>query len=138
MNHSRDYPQLALAVKYYVSGYVSGLLTEGRELVGDVDGHVPVEGLVPVKDYSPTGRPPEEVVVMEKARDYRADAVFFAAGTHGRPQQPQAFIFADSGPVDDEEFARLHQKLWSWGGVQPTFLLQCTMHRWENDDSVVA
>lgn len=81
------------------------------------DRQSPVEGLTPVKDYVPAGRPPEEVIVMEKARDYGADAVFFAAGTHGRPQQPQALIFVDNSPPDDEKFAKLHQKLWSWGGV---------------------
>lgn len=87
------------------------------ELDVDIDNSAPIDGLVPVKNYKPAGRPPEEVVIMEKARDYGADAVFFAAGTHGRSQQAQAFIFASSGPSDDEEFAKLHQKLWSWGGV---------------------
>jgi hypothetical protein len=36
-----------------------------------------VDGLVSVRDYSPDGRPPEEVVIMEAARRYGAVAVVF-------------------------------------------------------------
>lgn len=41
------------------------------------DAAVTVDGLVRVADYTPVGRPPEEVVMMEKARTYGAYAVFF-------------------------------------------------------------
>lgn len=76
-----------------------------------------VDGLVPVKGYGKDGRPPEEVAIMEKAQDYEATAVFFEAGRDGRPPLAQAFVFVSDGPARDESFARLHQRLWSWGGV---------------------
>ena len=75
------------------------------------------DGLVPVEGYRPAGRPPEEVAVIEKARDYGAHAVFFEAGRNGRPPIPQAFVFVSDGPADDLQFADLHQRLWCWGGV---------------------
>ncbi len=78
---------------------------------------VPVEGLVYVTGYQPNGRAPEEVAIMEKAHEYGATAVFFEAERNGRVSQPQAFIFLSNGPEEDEEFAELHKKLWSWGRV---------------------
>ncbi|MCB9182991.1 MAG: SAM-dependent DNA methyltransferase [Flavobacteriales bacterium] len=53
---------------------------------------------------------------MDKAREYKADAVFFEASRSGRPPVPQAFIYKRGGPTD-EHFAVLHKRLWSWGGV---------------------
>jgi hypothetical protein len=76
-----------------------------------------VDGLVPVRGYHRDGRPPEEVAMMEKAAAYGADAVFFEAGRNSRPPVAQAFVFVSDGPVDDVQFAGLHQRLWSWGGV---------------------
>lgn len=75
------------------------------------------DGLVPVAGYHHQGRPPEEVAVIEKAENYGAQAVFFEAGRNGRTPLPQAFVFASDGPADDPNFADLHQRLWSWGGV---------------------
>ena len=77
----------------------------------------PVDGLVPVFGYEYEGRPPEEVFIMEKAREYGATAVFFEAERNGRPPQAQAFIFLASGPAENDAFAELHKKLWSWGRV---------------------
>jgi hypothetical protein len=54
---------------------------------------------------------------MEKARAYGARAVFFEAGRHGRPPAAQAFVFEASDDLDDDRFAKLHKRLWSWGGV---------------------
>ncbi|HJT71325.1 MAG TPA: N-6 DNA methylase [Terriglobales bacterium] len=76
-----------------------------------------VDGLVPVKGYRPDGRQPEEVAMMERAAAYQAHAVFFEAGRNGGPPVAQAFIFVSDGPADDPQFAELHQRLWSWGGV---------------------
>jgi len=76
-----------------------------------------VDGLVPVKGYQRDGQPPEEVAMMEKAAAYGADAVFFEAGRNGRAPVAQAFVFVSDGPAHDPEFAALHQRLWSWGGV---------------------
>ena len=83
----------------------------------DTDKPTPLEGLIPVSGYQPRGRPPEEVVMMEKATSYGAHAVFFEASRNGRPAVAQAFVFVSKGPEDDTEFAYLHQRLWSWGGV---------------------
>lgn len=76
-----------------------------------------VEGLVLVQSYQRSGRPPDEVALMEKAREYGARAVFFEASRNGKRSLPQAFVFVADGPERDREFAELHKKLWSWGGV---------------------
>src|SRR2546421_1469877 len=76
-----------------------------------------VDGLVTVEGYRRDGRPPEEVAMMEKAAGYRAHAVFFEAERNGRAPVAQAFVFISDGPADDLQFAALHQRLWSWGGV---------------------
>ena len=70
-----------------------------------------------MKGYQRAGRPPEEVTIMEKADAYEAHAVFFEAGRNNRPPVAQAFVFVSDGPADDPQFAQLHQRLWSWGGV---------------------
>lgn len=85
------------------------------ERIGDAT--VSVDGLVRVADYTPEGRPPEEVVMMEKACAYGAHAVFFEGGSSNRAVVAQAFVFVSDGPADDPEFAALHRRLWSWGGV---------------------
>jgi hypothetical protein len=76
-----------------------------------------VEGLVLVHGYLAEGRPPEEVAIMEKARAYRAHAVFFEASINGRPPLAQAFVYISAGPQEDAQFGALHRRLWSWGGV---------------------
>lgn len=82
----------------------------GEELPG-------VDGLVAVANYVPDGRPPEEVAVVEKAATYGARAVFFEAGRHGRAAVAQALVFDIADHRDDQQFAELHKRLWSWGGV---------------------
>lgn len=76
-----------------------------------------VDGLILVGSYVNDGRPPEEVVMMEKAREYGAQAVFFEASRNGKRSVAQAFIFVAEGPEKNQEFAAIHKKLWSWGGV---------------------
>lgn len=97
------------------------MLTGGQQpwwnQLSDAVRGVAVEGLVFVKTYRRDGRPPEEVVLMEKAREYGAQAVFFEAGRNGKRSVPQAFVFVADGPERDHEFAEIHKKLWSWGGV---------------------
>ena len=85
--------------------------------VANPDDGFAVDGLVPVAGYRPDSLHPEQVAVMERAQKYRATAVFFEAGRNGRPGVAQAFVFVTDGPADDAEFAQLHQRLWSWGGV---------------------
>ena len=76
-----------------------------------------VEGLVPVTDIDRLGRAPEERVMLEKAREYGAQAVFFEASRNGKHSVAQAFVFIADGPESDPAFAETHRKLWSWGGV---------------------
>lgn len=76
-----------------------------------------VDGLVAVVGYSPAGRPPEEVAMMEKAHHFGARAVFFEAAHHGKAPIAQAFIFDADDEPDSIRFAELHKRLWSWGGV---------------------
>jgi N-6 DNA Methylase len=83
----------------------------------DVNSYASVDGLVPVQGYIRTGRPVEEVAIMEKAERYGADAVFFEAPHDGKAPVAQAFIYRSDGPAKDPNFAKLHQRLWSWGGV---------------------
>lgn len=86
----------------------------------DLDGtssQTTVDGLVPVDSYQNDGRPPEEVAMMEKARAYQAQYVFFEAGRNGRPPVAQAFVYVSDGPADDTKFGERHKRLWSWGGV---------------------
>lgn len=94
-------------------------MNNGAQWLADLDktGHAPVDGLVPVQGYELGGRPPEEVVMMKKAEAYGAHSVFFEAGRKGRPPVAQAFVFVSDGPPNDQKFAELHQRLWSWGGV---------------------
>ena len=77
-----------------------------------------LDGLIAVSGYERAGRPPEEVAIMEKAVSYGARAVFFEASRHGKAQIAQAFIFdARDDGLNDDEFAVLHKRLWSWGGI---------------------
>src|SRR3546814_4356074 len=61
-------------------------ISDGRGLPG-------IDGLVAVENYERSGRPPEEVAIMEKEHSYGARAVFFEAERNGRAPVPQAFIF---------------------------------------------
>lgn len=81
------------------------------------DSHAVVDGLVPVQKYVKAGRPAEEVAIMEKAEQYLADAVFFEAPREGKAPVPQAFLYRSDGPARSPDFAKMHQRLWSWGGV---------------------
>lgn len=83
----------------------------------DADSRAAVDGLVPVYGYVRADRPAEEVAIMEKAEFYRADAVFFEAPRDGKAPVAQAFLYRSDGPERDPDFAELHKRLWSWGGV---------------------
>lgn len=94
-----------------------GNLQQWWNHLGGAENSLPVDGLVQVHGYKRVGRPPEEVVMMEKARDYGAAAVFFEAARNEKPPVAQAFIYIAESPEDNPAFAETHQKLWSWGGV---------------------
>jgi hypothetical protein len=92
--------------------------TEGAWLL-DIADDLPgasVDGLVPVKGFNREGHAPEVVAVMEAAKRYEADAVFFEAAPKGKVPIAQAFIYKADSPLEDS-FGILHKKLWSWGGV---------------------
>lgn len=82
------------------------------------DGDFPVtEGLVAVDGFNPEGQLPDVVSVIERAKSYGARAVLFEAERNGRAPVAQAFVFNQQDHCDDAEFAELHKRLWSWGGV---------------------
>jgi methylase of polypeptide subunit release factors len=85
--------------------------------LGGIVGGATGDGLVNVRGYVKRGRPADEVAIMEKAVYYKAQAVFFEAPRDGRPSVAQAFIYRSNGPAEDPDFAELHKRLWSWGGV---------------------
>lgn len=81
-----------------------------------------VDGLVAVRDFEPGGQAPEQVAIMERAEAYGARAVFFEAPRNGKAPVAQAFIFDECDGFDDDSFAKLHKRLWSWGGVPLAYL----------------
>ena len=90
--------------------------------IADNDAIPALDGLMAVAGYDRAGRPPEEVAIMEKAASYGARAVFFEASRHGRASIAQAFVFDVRDGLDDQAFAALHKRLWSWGGVPLVYL----------------
>ena len=56
-----------------------------------------VDGLIPVLGYGRSGRPPEEVAVIEKAATFGAHAVFFEASRNDRAPIAQACSRSRSG-----------------------------------------
>ncbi len=64
-------------------------------------------------------------MVLEKAKWFGASHVFFRARP-GRSSVPEALIFDDaakSSTRTDEDFAKLHRRLWSWGAVPIVYRL---------------
>lgn len=84
---------------------------------GNTDTGIVADGIVSVENFSNARQLPEVVAVMEKAKRYKADGVFFEAPRDGKPPIAQAFIYRKNGAARDLDFAKLHQQLWSWGGV---------------------
>lgn len=76
-----------------------------------------ISGLIRVSDYSHGGKSPDEVAIIEKAREYGASSVFFEAGRNGRASVAQAFVFVAHSQEQNAAFAETHKQLWSWGGV---------------------
>jgi hypothetical protein len=61
----------------------------------------------------------EERVILERAKAFGASHVFFRSRA-GRPKVAEALVFDDasrSSTRTDDDFARLHRRLWSWGVV---------------------
>ena len=62
----------------------------------------------------------DERALLEKARDvYKASHVFFRR-RDGRARVAEALVFDDASPNStrtDDDFAKLHRQLWSWGAV---------------------
>lgn len=81
-----------------------------------------VDGLVAVCDFDPEGHAPEQVAIMERAEAYGARAVFFEAPRNGKAPVAQAFIFDEHDGFDNDSFAMVHKRLWSWGGVPLAYL----------------
>lgn len=100
------YVQAAKSIAFWQTGNPDpSLVASGLRAVGDLDQK---------SDLSP-----DERVLLEKARWFGASHVFFRSRP-GRPIVPEALVFDDAGPLtarSDEDFARLHRRLWSWGAV---------------------
>ena len=75
-----------------------------------------IDGLVAVAGEAWRGADPAQVTVMETAARYGADYVFFRAPSATHPAIAEALVYVDDA-LSDEEFAQLHRRLWSWGGV---------------------
>lgn len=75
------------------------------------------DGLVLVKGFRALELSPEQYAMMEKAESYEAHSVFFEARRNNRSPVAQAFIYVSDHPGESQEFAVLHKRLWSWGGV---------------------
>ncbi len=84
---------------------------------GNADAGIVADGIVTVENFNHAGKLPEVVVVMEKAKHYKADGVFFEVSHEGKPPVAQAFIYRENGAAQGEDFEKIHQRLWSWGGV---------------------
>ena len=61
----------------------------------------------------------EERVLLQKAKHFGASHVFFRSRA-GRPHVAEALVFDDASNRStrtNDDFARLHRRLWSWGAV---------------------
>ncbi len=85
--------------------------------LSDEDTKSSIDGLILVNGFRALELPPEQYEMMEKAEGYGAHSVFFEASRHNRSQIAQAFIYVSDHPGASDEFALLHKRLWSWGGV---------------------
>jgi len=75
-----------------------------------------VDGLVPVTDYSGVGRPTNSQSWRKRGSTARIQ-FFLRLPRDDRPPIAQAFVFVPDSPANDDDFAELHRRLWSWGGV---------------------
>lgn len=86
-------------------------------------GQAPHDGLVAVAGGAWRAGDPRRVAVLEKAALYGADYVLFRPGGPDQPVVPEALVYLDDG-LDDQQFAELHRRLWSWGAVPLVFRKQ--------------
>ena len=86
----------------------------------DKDGVGAVPGLVAVADRPRTTRSPEQIEVLEKAAAYGADYVFFRESGSPGDATAEVLVYLDDH-LSDDQFAVLHRRLWSWGGVPLVF-----------------
>lgn len=83
-------------------------------------------GLVFADDVDIT-RDPTEVIALEYAKKYGADAVYFRRFDDGRPPIPQIYIYDNTDKnLDAEEIGELHRKLWNSGRVPLFFIFSKT------------
>ena len=75
-----------------------------------------VDGLVAVTGGVGSDADPAQALVLEKAAQYGADYVLFRAASATQPGAAEVLVYVDDD-LDDEQFAALHRRLWSWGTV---------------------
>jgi len=77
-------------------------------------------GLLSVDELDPKSAiSSDEWALLEKAKVYGASHVFFRR-RDGRARVAEALVFDDASPNStrtDDDFAKLHRQLWSWGAV---------------------
>lgn len=77
-------------------------------------------GLLSVDELDPKSAiSSDERALLEKAKAYGASHVFFRR-RDGRARVAEALVFDDASPNctrTDDDFAKLHRQLWSWGAV---------------------
>ncbi|MCY0985779.1 N-6 DNA methylase [Nannocystis sp. ILAH1] len=74
-----------------------------------------IDGLVSLAGDAWRQAGPGQYEVLERARHYGADFVFFRE-LSGRPPVAQALVYVEDR-LTDEAFAELHRRLWNWGAV---------------------
>lgn len=78
-----------------------------------------VPGLVAVSGAR-EGLAPEQVEVLERAGAYGANYVFFRDSDSSGASTAEALVYLQDD-LSEAEFAELHRRLWSWGGVPLVF-----------------
>jgi type I restriction-modification system DNA methylase subunit len=82
-------------------------------------------GLVFVEEFPPPNE--YERIALEKAKKYKADAVYFRRFDDGRAPKPQIYIYDfTSRQESEDEIAELHRRLWNAGQVPLFFIFTKT------------
>ena len=65
---------------------------------------------------------PFQILELEKALSYKADAVFFRYFEDNRPPLPQVYIYDNSSNILNSDYTQIHKELWSSCHI-PTFIV---------------
>ena len=65
---------------------------------------------------------PHQIIALEEAKSFKADAVFFRYFEDNRSPQAQIYIYDNSNGSFDDEYAEIHKQLWSSCRI-PVFII---------------